>query len=349
MDVTAGKGVGFLAPAGIGPSRTQGKRRAVTARRAWGVRLRVAPVRRGARTGAGAGAAGGAVMVMSSETKTAEEETARQEAELRLTAGERARTLVHICRSATLCTASVRHAGIPFGSHVDFVQDEEGRPVFLLANNANHTRNIAVEPRCSLFCQPAATAGQDGCRATLVGSVSPLTGADEDELRELYIDVHAHAAEALRFADLFRFYRMQVDDVLFVAGFGVTSQWVPATDFAAARPDPLAFDAPAIIARLNEAKEADLRRLSRVFLRVDDAVTCSMAALDRLGFDLRIRNENAETREYRVGFRESVSNRFDVQSALVKAFQEAWERENGFDETWEGEDARPTVLYFERG
>lgn len=290
-----------------------------------------------------------AAMVISGEKKSMEDNTTSQETQHRLTVGERARTLIHICRSATLCTASVRHEGIPFGSHVDFVQDSEGRPVFLLANDANHTRNLSSEPRCSLFCQPSAMSGQDGCRATLVGSVSPLEGDDTNELKELYIETHTHATEALRFADLFGFYRMEVDDVLFVAGYGVTSQWVSATVFAEAQPDPLAFDAPSIVARLNETKEADLRRLCNIFLGVEDVITCTMVALDRLGFDLRVRDENAQIREFRVGFREAVSNRFDVQSALVKAFQEAWERENGFDETWEGEDARPAVLYYGRG
>lgn len=263
----------------------------------------------------------------------------------KLSVGVRARTVVHICNSATLCTASIRHAGIPFGSHVDFVQDAAGRPVLMLALNATHTKNLAQEPRCSLFCQPAATAGQDGCRTTLVGSVCKLEGEDREELEELFIETHKHAREALQFPDAFQFFRMNVDDVLFIAGYGIISQWVSAGEFANADPDPLAFDAPGIVARLNETKEAELRRLCRVFLGVDDVVRCKMTSLDRLGFDLRVRDNQAKTKEYRVAFREDVVNKFDAQSALVKAFQEAWERENGYGDTWEGEDARATVVY----
>jgi len=200
-------------------------------------------------------------------------------------------------------------------------------------------------PSCSLFCPPAFSAGQDGCRATLVGKVAPLTGEDEAELRELYVDIHAHATEALRFADLFKFYRMRVDDVLFVSGYGVMSQWVDANDFAHALPDALAFEAPEIVKSINTNKQADLKRLCSVFLDVKNPSSCSMTGLDCLGFDLRVRDAHAEIDEFRVGFRESVGSRFYVQSALVKAFQEAWERENGFDETWEGEDTRPTILY----
>lgn len=267
------------------------------------------------------------------------------EEEHRLSAGVRARTVVHVCSSGTLCTSSAKHAGVPFGSHVDYVLDAEGRPVFLLANNAAHTKNLNVETRCSLYCQPPSKFGQDGCRATLVGGITPLP-EEEVEMRDLYVEKHVHAADALKYPDLFRFYRMEVLDVFYVGGYGVVSQWVDAGDFAQSEPDPLAFDAPGIVEGINENREEELKRLCKVFLELEDVGNCTMTSLDRLGFDLRVRDKNSAIREYRVGFREVVSNRFDVQSALVKAFQESWERENGYDETWVGEDARPTVLYY---
>lgn len=270
------------------------------------------------------------------------------EVSYRLTAAERARTLVYICKSATLCTASARHEGIPFGSHVDFIQDEQGNPVFLLAANANHTRNLANEPRCSLFCQPSSSAGQDGCRVTLVGEMKSLCKENLEDLRQQYEDTHMHAKEALRYEDLFKFYTMVVKDVLFVSGYGVMSQWVDDKKFEQAVPDSLAFESPGIIRKLNEEKEDDLKRLCRVFLGLSDVGKVGVTGLDRLGFDVRVRNDKLDTQEYRVAFREIVSNRFDVQSALVKVFQEAWERENGFDETWQHEQTRPTVLYYSR-
>ena len=266
--------------------------------------------------------------------------------EHRLSTGVRARTLFHTCSSGTLCTMSAKHPGVPFGSHVDYILDEDGRPVVLLAHNATHTKNLNEESRCSLYCQPPTTAGQEGCRSTLVGKISKLPADELEELKESYIDIHAHAADALQYSDLFDFYRMEVEDVFFVGGYGVVSQWVDVSQFAQAEPDPLAFDAPDIIRSINSDKGDDLIRLCKIFLGVDDVQKCTMTSLDRLGFDLRIRENSGEIREYRVAFREVVSNRFDVQSALVKAFQEAWERENGYDETWAGEDTRPIVLTY---
>lgn len=267
-------------------------------------------------------------------------------AEYRLSAGERARTLVHVCETGTLCTASIRHDGVPFGTHIDYILGEDGSPIFLLAKSAAHTKNLGTQPRCSLYCQPTSSAGQDGCRATLVGEIEKLDPDLAEEVRELYIEKHAHAVDALKYPDLFTFHKMNVKDVYFVGGYGVVAQWVRAQDFAHGVPDPLCFDAPEIVPVLNEEKADDLKRLSRVFLGAKNVDSCTMTGLDRLGFDLRVRDVEGDTREYRVAFRESVSNRFDAQSALVKAFQEAWERESGFEETWTGEDTRPTVLYY---
>lgn len=69
--------------------------------------------------------------------------------------------------------------------------------------------------------------------------------------------------------------------------------------------------------------------MCRVFLGVTDAETVTMMALDRLGVDLRVVTTAGATSEFRVAFRETVTCRFDAQSALVKALQESWEKENG--------------------
>lgn len=264
--------------------------------------------------------------------------------EHRLSAAERARTAVHVCGTATLCTRSARHDGVSFGSHVDFILDEEGQPVVLLAKNATHTLNLQEDMRCSLFCQPEKASGQGGCRATLVGQMKQLDDTQVVEVKENYIARHAHAEEALKFPE-FTWYKMNLTEVFFIGGYGVGGEWVSAKRFEEAEADPLAFDAGDIMNMINGSKHEDLGRLCKVFLGVE-AETVTMNALDRWGFDLRVRDHTGGFKEYRVGFREDVANRFDVQSALVKAFQEAWERENGYDETWSGEHVRPTLLYY---
>lgn len=88
--------------------------------------------------------------------------------------------------------------------------------------------------------------------------------------------------------------------------------------------------------------------MCRVFLGVTDAETVTMMALDRLGVDLRVVTTAGATSEFRVAFRETVTCRFDAQSALVKALQESWEKENGFADAWEEETPRVVVKYYGR-
>ncbi|OSX69562.1 hypothetical protein BU14_1393s0002 [Porphyra umbilicalis] len=278
-------------------------------------------------------------------------------AEHRLTVGERARTVVHVCRTGTLSTSSVKHGGVPFGSHVDYVLDGAGRPVMLLAVDAAHSKNLVESNMVSLYAQPQESSGQGGCRATLVGRLAPLAaadgvdGADEEEVAELveaYTERHPHAAKALTYPDRFNFFRMSVEDVYFVGGFGVTATWVAVEDYSNASADPLAFDAPSMVSTTNKRQQKELRSMCRVFLGVDDAETVTMMALDRLGVDLRVVTTSGATSEFRVAFREKVACRFDAQSALVKALQESWEKENGFGDAWEEETPRVVVKYYGR-
>eukprot|EP00183_Erythrolobus_madagascarensis_P001544 CAMPEP_0185851078 /NCGR_PEP_ID=MMETSP1354-20130828/5481_1 /TAXON_ID=708628 /ORGANISM="Erythrolobus madagascarensis, Strain CCMP3276" /LENGTH=341 /DNA_ID=CAMNT_0028551879 /DNA_START=64 /DNA_END=1092 /DNA_ORIENTATION=+ len=263
----------------------------------------------------------------------------------RLSLGERARTVAHVCRTGTLCTASVKHEGQPFGSHVDYILNEQGQPVLLLAESATHTKNLRSNAKCSLYCQPLSNSGQGGGRCTLVGTLEAVSEEEIEELRDTYIDTHPHAAQALSVADKFNFYKIGVKDIYFVGGFGVTATWVDPAKFESSEPDPLAFDAPEIVASMNRDKREELATLVKAFIGDVELEQVSVMSLDRLGFDLRVRT-SSETKEYRIAFREKVTTRFDVQSSLTKTLQEAWERANGFEDSWEGVEERPVIMYY---
>ncbi|GJQ10528.1 hypothetical protein GpartN1_g2319.t1 [Galdieria partita] len=264
---------------------------------------------------------------------------------LRLSFGEQARTVVQVCKTGTLCTSSVEHDDTPFGSHVDYILDDFGRPIVLLAQNAAHMRNLRKSQKCSLFCQPIASSGQSGCRATLVGFMVKLPLDQVSEVMEAYIDTHPHAAIALKYPE-FSFYRMEVCDVYFVGGYGVAATWVDPKEYISSEPDPLAFQSQDLLKLMNTDHMEDLVRFCRVFLHLKDTEQCEIVMVDRLGFDMRVQLSETDIREYRIGFREHVVTTLDAQSALVQAMQEAWELENGYEKLWSEETARPTLLYY---
>ena len=63
---------------------------------------------------------------------------------------ERARTLVSLISTGTLCSLAREPAGYPHGSLVTFAVDA-AEPVFLISELAEHTKNLRADERASLL------------------------------------------------------------------------------------------------------------------------------------------------------------------------------------------------------
>lgn len=131
-----------------------------------------------------------------------------------------------------------------------------------------------------------------------------------------------HAAEALRYPELFRFRRMILCDIACVPRYGVQSQLVNVNEFSDAEAENLAHDALCIVKVLNGNKTEDLRHLCKVFVGDPNPKVCKITALDRLGLDMRVNDSDVVNREYRVSFGGMVSNQFydqpDVEARVLK-------------------------------
>ncbi len=198
---------------------------------------------------------------------------------------ERARTLALISGVGSLSTHSAKLPGFPFGSMMPFAVDASGRPVFFISTMAMHTQNLQADHRASLLItQPGVDGDPLGAaRLTLVGAAGI---APAGEVRELYMSRHESARYWQDFTD-FAYYRLAVEGVYFIGGFGVMG-WVPVDDYAQAQPDPLAAVAPEIIGHMNADHADALRRIAAhdAGESPDEAV---ITAIDRLGFHLRLK------------------------------------------------------------
>ncbi|MGH8408048.1 MAG: HugZ family protein, partial [Pseudomonas sp.] len=163
-------------------------------------------------------------------------------------------------RVGMLSTVSRKHPGWPFGSVMPYGLDEQGRPVFLISVMAMHTQNLRADPHTSLLVTQPGWTGDPlaGARVTVMGQVTELPATDLERTRAAYLARYENAASWVDFDD-FAFYRMEVVDVYYVGGFDAMG-WVPATDYTAAQPDPLAEVAPSIIDHMNR-DHADALRL----------------------------------------------------------------------------------------
>jgi len=236
------------------------------------------------------------------------------------TLAERARTLVHLERLGTLSTHSRKQPGFPFGSVMPYAGDDSGRPVFLISNMAMHTQNLRADARASLLV--AQESGGDplgAARITLVGEVAPVPAPETEGVRELYLGRHRNARSWVEFTD-FAFYRMQLADVYFIGGFGVMG-WVSVDDYLRARPDPLAESSAGILQHMN-ADHAEALVLLAHAAGESGVESAEMTAIDRLGFQLRLRSGD-RVHGIRIAFPREVRNSQEVRNVLVEMVRAA--------------------------
>ena len=233
---------------------------------------------------------------------------------------ERARTLLHVGRVGTLSTHSRKASGHPFGSVAPYGVDEAGQPTFLFSTMAMHTQNLLADARASLLVtQPGETDDPlAGARVTLVGAVATIAPPDVAAVRAAYLARHPTARHWVDFDD-FAFYRLAVADLYYVAGFGAMG-WVDAVAYRDAQPDPLADNAPTIVAHMN-ADHADALVVYCKVLGGIDADAATMTAVDRLGFRMRAQTGEG-LRGVRINFPREVRSAEETRVVLVEMLRE---------------------------
>jgi putative heme iron utilization protein len=237
------------------------------------------------------------------------------------TFAERARTLTHQARTGTLATLSRRHPGHPFASIMPYALDPGGGPLWLISSMAMHTQNLGADPRASLLVTQPGAAGDPlaSGRVTLMGRARRLAGDDVATARPAYLAAHPNAAYWVDFED-FSFWRLDVDDVYFVGGFAAMG-WVEAAEYGAARPDPLAPAAEAIMEHMNADHADALRAYARHFAG-EEADEARMVAVDRLGFKLHL--THGERRwSTRIAFPREVTTAAEGRTVLIEMARRA--------------------------
>jgi putative heme iron utilization protein len=186
---------------------------------------------------------------------------------------------------------------------------------------AMHTQNLQADARASLLVTQEDADGEPlgASRVTLVGNVLPVPNAELAEVRKMYLERHANSKYWVDFED-FSFYRMDVVDVYYVGGFGVMG-WVSASDYDRSQPDPLADSIAEIIQHMNADHKDALVLLARQFAHVD-STDATMTAVDRLGFQVRLRTRDG-MRGARIAFLREVSNPAETREVLVEMVQHA--------------------------
>ncbi len=139
--------------------------------------------------------------------------------------------LVRESRRGMLATL-MKGSGFPFGSLVDLLPRENGDVVMFLSALAEHQHYLSRDPRASILIAPQLFE-EDALarpRVTLIGRTEQET--DRSRLVQPYLAAHPGAEHYIELPD-FQFYRLYVEKVRYIAGFGEMG-WVDGADYRAA-------------------------------------------------------------------------------------------------------------------
>ncbi|XP_050115625.1 uncharacterized protein LOC126593568 [Malus sylvestris] len=218
-----------------------------------------------------------------------------QEKAARLPPVEEIRTLLDRSVRGTLSTFSQKHEGHPSGSMVDFACDADGSPILAISSLAVHTKDLAINPECSLLVAKDPEDRTD-LVVTLHGDAIPVSEMDQPAIRTAYLAKHPNAF-SVDFGD-FQFMRIEPKVVRYVSGVATAllgSGEFGSEEYKAAKVDPIAqFSKPvanlktiASQSHMNRDHADDTKAIVQhsTSIPVDSAY---MLDLDSLGFNVKV-------------------------------------------------------------
>jgi putative heme iron utilization protein len=175
-------------------------------------------------------------------------------------ARSQAKSLLRIARTGALATLD-RASGAPLTTLVAIGSDYDGAPLFLLSTLAQHTKNLAGDPRGSLLLTGPSGRGDplNQPRLTIGGKIA---AHPEPSARARFLARNPKAKLYASFAD-FSLFRAEISAVHFNGGFGRAAPLTPIdilTNLAGA--ENLIEAEPALLAEVNAREPAYLASLA---------------------------------------------------------------------------------------
>ncbi|MGF6753039.1 HugZ family protein [Paraburkholderia sp. GAS42] len=178
--------------------------------------------------------------------------------------------LLHQVAVGTLATHARQPQGYPYPTVLPFAPDARHRPLILVSQLAEHTRNLHADSRAGFLVVHAPEGDVlNSPRVTLLGAFEAVE--PEPEIVRRYLRYHPDAERYLTLGD-FTFWLMSLERIRYIGGFGAMG-WLDAGDLDPL--EPLSFEEEAA---LTEFFDHHPRRGGEL----------DLAGIDRYGADLKI-------------------------------------------------------------
>ncbi|XP_068308222.1 glutamyl-tRNA reductase-binding protein, chloroplastic-like [Pyrus communis] len=244
-----------------------------------------------------------------------------QEKAARLPPVEEIRILLDRSVRGTLSTFSQKHEGYPSGSMVDFACDADGSPILAVSSLAVHTKDLSLNPKCSLLVARDPEDRTD-LVVTLHGDAIPVSEKDQAAIRTAYLAKHPNAFW-VDFGD-FQFMRIEPKVVRYVSGVATAllgSGEFRSEEYKAAKVDPIAQFSKPVASHMNRDHADDTKAIVQhsTSIPVDSAYILD---LDSLGFNVKA-GYQGDNFKLRIPFPRRAENRKDVKTLIVEMLQAA--------------------------
>ncbi len=222
----------------------------------------------------------------------------------------------------TMAPMDHRRAGWPVASLVDFATDSEGTPIFSLSPMAMHTRNIKVDPRCSLVVEMPGWRGLASARLTLFGTVRKVPDDKQDLARRLFKSKHSEENMSYGTSEFPLYALTDIKDVYYVGGYGQV-KWVDPIDYLSYAPDKVCDRAVQDPLELLNNVNAEYRL--RIPSLYPDCSRAKIIAVDRCGMDVRLKTGEGHYVVQRIRFHGPAESygevRDEVEAILSDGFK----------------------------
>ncbi|CAM8924678.1 unnamed protein product [Rhodiola kirilowii] len=245
-----------------------------------------------------------------------------QEKAARLSLVDEIRTVLDSSARGMLSTFPQKHESSLSGSMVDYACDVDGCPILAISSLDVNTKDILVNPKCSLVVAKDPEDMTD-LVVTLHGVVIISVGEkDKEAIRVTYLKKHPNALEVV--SGNFQFARIELTVVTYVSGVATTilgSGEFSKDEYAAAKPDPIAQFSKPIASHMNKDHGEDTKLIVHhsTSIPVDSA---SIVDLDSLGFNVKA-NYQGTSFKLRIPFPRRAEDRKDVKTLIVEMLQAA--------------------------
>jgi len=218
-----------------------------------------------------------------------------------------ARQLLASRHGGVLSTLSTEMDGHPFGSIVPYCLDDEGAPVVLVSDIAQHTKNFVADPRVSLIVMEQSEGEiQAGGRLTVLAEAKRL--AKNPPVADRYYRFFPQS-RSYHSAHAFDFWRLEPLRFRYIGGFG-DIRWIEPAELL--QTNPFAGGAEnGIVQHMNDDHlDAIKHYLALAGIEADDEAT--MVGIDSEGIDLATNG-----RLVRISLGEAIETPDQARAALV--------------------------------